>query len=91
MTPKDKAPDQDVTKKIDTKTQSPGAQKQHKHRKHGYRGYPNNPKIGGDIHVGTGFAGVGPVSGASSSGSDILGDKTRKSVEELGEEDEEKS
>ena len=89
MTPKDEAPDQDITKKIDTKTQTPGAQK-HKHRKHGYRGYPNNPKIGGDIHVGTGFAGVGPVSGASSSGSDILGDKTRKSVEELGEEEEDK-
>jgi hypothetical protein len=91
MTPKDKAPDQDITKKIDTKTQTPPAQKQHKHRKHGYRGYPNNPKIGGDIHVGTGFAGVGPVSGASSSGSDILGNRTRKSVEELGEEEEEKS
>ena len=60
----------------------------HKSRKHGYRGYPNNPDIGGDIHVGTGFAGVGPAGSTASSGSGLIGEKTRESVEELGEDTE---
>ncbi len=61
-----------------------------KHRKHGYRGYPNNPSIGGDIHAGTGFGGVGSTTAPGSSGAGILTEKTRESVEELGEDDEEK-
>ena len=55
-----------------------------KSRKHGYRGYPNKPDIGGNIHTGTGFAGVGPTGGAGTSGSSLISDKTRESVEELG-------
>ena len=88
MTPKDKDPNQDTAAKSDSKAEAPGAPKRHKHRKHGYRGYPNKPDSGGDIHVGTGFAGVGPVPGASASGSGIVPKKTRESVEEIEEEDE---
>ena len=88
MTPKDKDPNQDTAAKNDKKPGTPGVQKREKHRKHGYRGYPNKPDAGGDIHVGTGFAGVGPVSGASASGSDILPKKTREAVDDI--EDEEK-
>ena len=62
----------------------------HKHRKHGYRGYPNNPDIGGDIHIGTGFAGVGSTGTAGASGSSLITDKTRESVDELGEEEKDK-
>src|SRR5262245_27595011 len=87
MTPKDNDPNPDTAKKSDSKTGTPGAQKNHKHRKHGYRGYPNKPEIGGDIHVGTGFAGAGPVGSAGSSGRGIVPEKTRESVEDLEEED----
>lgn len=63
-----------------------------KSRRHGYRGYPNNPDIGGSVHTGSGFAGVGApdTTGLGPSQSGIIGDKTRESVEELGEEEEEK-
>jgi hypothetical protein len=71
-----------------TESKSPGAREDPKRRRHAYRGYPNNPEKGGGIHVGTGFAGVGPVGGAGSSGGGLVGDKTRESVEEL--EDDEK-
>jgi hypothetical protein len=58
-------------------------------RRHGYRGYPNNPEIGGDIHTGTGFAGVGPGGGEGTSReSSLFGDKTQESVEEIKEEEE---
>jgi hypothetical protein len=88
MTPKDEDPNQDTAKKSESKTQIPGRPKHQKHRKHGYRGYPNKPEIGGDIHVGTGFAGAGPVGSAGSPGRGIVPKKTRESVEELEEEDE---
>ena len=58
----------------------------HKSRKHGYRGYPNNPDIGGDVHAGTGFAGVGSTERGPGGGSGVISEKTRESVEELGEE-----
>jgi len=73
------------------KASETAAPEHRKSRKHGYRGYPNNPSIGGDIHTGTGFAGVGPGGAAGESrGSGILTEKTRESIEELGEEGEEK-
>lgn len=61
-----------------------------KSRKHGYRGYPNNPSIGGAVHSGTGFAGVGSLAGPGigSSDSDILTEHTREDLE--NEEEEEK-
>lgn len=59
-----------------------------KPRKHGYRGYPNNPDIGGDVHAGTGFAGVGSADRGTGRESSIISEKTRESVEELGEEEE---
>ena len=59
----------------------------HKSRRHGYRGYPNNPDIGGDIHSGSGFAGVGSTSRGAGTEAGIISDKTRESVDELGEED----
>ncbi len=61
---------------------------EHKHRRHGYRGYPNNPEIGGGIHTGTGFAGVGPGVSDMPGTSSMLTEKTRESVEELGEDTE---
>ena len=61
-----------------------------KPRRHGYRGYPNNPEIGGGIHTGTGFAGVGPGgAGGPSTESDIFTDKTQEAIEEIKEEEEE--
>ncbi len=83
MDPKDTRPNE-----APTEPEPAGDHEHEKHRKHGYRGYPNNPEIGGDIHAGTGFGGVGSTAGSSSSGSGILSEKTRESVEELGEEDE---
>ena len=85
MTPKDMPPKKDVARK--PAPEPAGVQEHHKHRKHGYRGYPNNPSLGGDIHTGTGFAGVGST-GGSSSGSGLITEKTRESIEELGEEEE---
>ena len=88
MTPKDTPPKVDIIKKPEPKPEPAGVHEHDKHRKHGYQGYPNNPDLGGDIHMGTGFAGVGPTGGAGSSGSGIISEKTQESVEELGEEDE---
>jgi len=81
MTDKDKS----VSEPDDSASDEP-----RKPRRHGYRGYPNNPGIGGDIHTGTGFAGVGP-GGAEGPAreSDIFTDKTREAIEELKEQDEE--
>ena len=81
MTPKD-AP-QDMGNEDDTE---PSAE--HKHRKHGYRGYPNNPNIGGDIHMGTGFAGTGPGGNELPARSSMLTEKTRESIDELKDEEE---
>ena len=86
MTPKDMPPNEDTAKKIEPESEPADA---HKHRKRGYRGYPNNPDIGGGLHIGSGFAGVGSTGGRGASGSGIITEKTRESVEELGEEEEE--
>ena len=82
MSPKEKPPE-DKFLKPDPEPEP------RKSRRHGYRGYPNNPDVGGDVHAGTGFAGVGSTE-RGSGGSSIIGEKTRESVEELGEEEEEK-
>ena len=47
-----------------------------RHRKHGYRGYPNRPSAGGDIHWGSGFSGIGAMNGPPGS-SGILTERTR--------------
>ena len=83
MTPKDTPEDK-------AREAEPKPTGEHKHRKHGYRGYPNNPAIGGDIHIGTGFAGVGSTGTAGSSGSSLITDKTREAVDELEEEEKDK-
>jgi hypothetical protein len=88
MTTKDPTSEQDKAKNTESKPEPEAVHKHNKRRKHGYRGYPNNPSIGGDVHMGTGFAGVGPTGGAGSSGSSILTDKTRESVDEGDEEEE---
>lgn len=84
MSPKDPPPE-DQFPKPDPEPEEP---EHHKSRKHGYRGYPNNPDAGGDVHAGTGFAGVGSTE-RGTRGSSLIGEKTRESVEELGEEEEE--
>lgn len=93
MTPKNSSPNENeeeiVTKKAESDPEPAGEHGHRKRRKHGYRGYPNNPEIGGAVHMGTGFAGVGPTGGAGPSGSGLISEKTRESVEELGEDGEE--
>lgn len=83
MSPNDLPPEE---KKPESEPEEP---ERHKSRKHGYRGYPNNPDVGGEVHAGTGFAGVGSTERAGG-GSSIISEKTRESVEELGEEDQKK-
>jgi hypothetical protein len=90
MTTKEETPPKiEVIKKKARPAPEPGAHEHHKRRKHGYRGYPNKPAVGGDIHAGTGFGGVGSTAGAGASGSGLITEKTRESVEELAEEEEE--
>ena len=63
--------------------------KPRKRRKHGYRGYPNNP-TGGGIHSGSGFGGAGALSGPGGAGlpdSGVLTERTREDVEETEEEE----
>jgi hypothetical protein len=79
MTDKDKS----VSEFDDTAPDEP-----RKPRKHGYRGYPNNPEIGGDVHSGTGFAGVGSTDRSVGGSSDIFTEKTQESVEEIKEDEE---
>jgi hypothetical protein len=81
MDPKDTRPTE-----LDDTAPSDAEPEHEKHRRHGYRGYPNNPNIGGDIHTGSGFAGVGSTAEAGS-GQGILTEKTRESIEELGDEE----
>ena len=88
MTPKEMPPKDDSSPKTEP-SEPAGVHEHDKHRKHGYRGYPNNPELGGDIHAGTGFGGVGSTGRAGGSGPGIVGEKTRESVEELGEKEEE--
>ena len=67
-----------------------GVHRHNAHRRHGYRGYPNNTDVGGAIHSGTGFGGVGAEQGSGAGTSGIFTEKTREDVEELGEDDERK-
>jgi hypothetical protein len=64
-----------------------------KRRKHGYRGYPNNQAVGGGIHMGSGFAGVGTTTPGDTglSGSGIIGEKTRASAGKKTEEETEET
>ena len=84
---KDTSPEKDAPKS-DTESEA-GIHEHDKHRRHGYRGYPNNTDVGGAIHHGTGMGGVGATQSSGGGGS-IFTDKTRESVEELGEKDDEK-
>ncbi len=55
-----------------------------KRRKHGYRGYPNNPSVGGNIHIGSGFAGVGAPGATGTAGilkSGVITERTRQDAE----------
>ena len=90
MTPKDLPPEKDFPSKTEPESKPAGVKEHQKRRKHGYRGYPNKPDRSGDIHGGTGFAGVGPIGSTSRSGSGIITDKTRESVEDLEDEEKEK-
>jgi hypothetical protein len=54
-------------------------------RKHGYRGYPNNPRRS-DIHWGSGFAGIGSMSELVGS-SGILSERTRHHAARPNEDD----
>jgi hypothetical protein len=75
--------------KIEDELEDTATDEPRKPRKHGYRGYPNNPAIGGEVHTGTGFAGVGPGGSSSTSReSGLFTDKTQESVEEIKEEEE---
>ena len=85
MSPKDLPPEDEFLKP----DPEPGEPEHRKSRKHGYRGYPNDPGVGGNVHAGTGFGGVGSTE-RGGGGSSVISEKTRESVEELGEEDEEK-
>jgi hypothetical protein len=87
MTTKDASSDQDIPKKTESEPEPGGVHKHDRRRKHGYRGYPNNPSPGSDVHIGTGFAGVGSTGGTGSSRSGIISDKTREAVEEEDEEE----
>jgi len=89
MDPKDTRPDesQEPKKTSPSPDDEPTGEIEHQHRKHGYRGYPNNPDIGGGIHTGSGFGGVGSTA-EPGSGQGILTDKTREAIEEIDEEDE---
>ena len=57
----------------------------HKHRKHGYRGYPNHPRTG-QIHWGSGFSGIGSMRGPVGS-SGILTERTRSDAAHTDDED----
>lgn len=59
-------------------------------RKRGYRGYPNNPSAGGDVHWGSGFSGIGPAGASGSPGlpsSGIITERTREDASNVDDED----
>jgi hypothetical protein len=80
-------PSEKDTKRDET-DEPEGVHRHDEHRRHGYRGYPNNPDVGGAIHHGTGLGGVGSTegSGTGTSGS-VFTDKTREDVEEDDDRD----
>ena len=60
MAPKDVPPGDPKDAPPEKKSESAEPEREHrKSRKHGYRGYPNNPSVGGNVHIGTGFGGAG--------------------------------
>ena len=75
--------------KSDVEPDDSATEEPRKPRRHGYRGYPNNPEIGGDVHAGTGFAGVGSTDRSVGGSGGIFTEKTQESVEELKEEEDE--
>jgi hypothetical protein len=82
-------PTKDTPEKRDAGSGQAGVHRHSRRRRHGYRGYPNNPDLGGRIHLGTGFAGVGSIgSTGTSRGGSIFTPKTERSVEELAEHEE---
>ena len=55
--------------------ETPGTRK---HRRRGYRGYPNTPKAG-DVHTGSGFGGAGSVDRSGyPADSSIISERTRE-------------
>jgi len=50
-------------------------------RRHGYRGYPNR-NLGGEVHWGTGFSGVGPFGAGSNAlpRAGVLTEKTQSAT-----------
>ncbi len=64
---------------------APAPEPRRKHRKKGYRGYPNNPSVGGDIHAGRGFGGVGVAGATGGAGlvkAGVISERTRDDAEE---------
>src|SRR5262249_49271868 len=87
---KESAMEPDDETKSESEPEDTATQEHRKPRRHGYRGYPNNPQIGGKVHSGSGFGGVGSTTPGGNLGeSSVVGEKTRASVEELGEDEEE--
>lgn len=53
-----------------------------RHRKHGYRGYPNTGGAG-DVHTGSGFGGAGSISRSGTPGDGgVISERTRDDAEE---------
>jgi hypothetical protein len=66
------------------------SERQPRRRKHGYRGYPNNRSGGGDIHWGSGFAGIGSFDGSGSAGlpnPGVITERTRMDAARVEDED----
>jgi hypothetical protein len=64
-------------------TDRPPEETPRKRRKHGYRGYPNNPAAGGDVHSGSGFGGAGSVSRSGNPmDNKVITERTREDVDE---------
>jgi len=91
MDKKESPPNQDPAKTPEPKTEDEDRREHRTYRKHGYRGYPNNPDVGG-VHFGTGFAGVDPPGGIGVGlpKSGVLTERTREDVEDTAEEEKEK-
>jgi hypothetical protein len=87
---KDEPPNEPGEKKIETDAEAAGVHEHDKRRRHGYRGYPNNPDVA-PVHHGTGFAGVGSTSGPAAGSGSVFTDTSTESVEELGNEEEEEN
>ena len=70
-----------TTNQNPTPTRQSGPEPRRRRRKHGYRGYPNRPSAGGDIHWGSGFSGIGPAGASGSAGlpsAGVISERTRQ-------------